>query len=391
MSSGRRHLTAIAALTGASLACVIASGCRDGRAAAESELVRAVSAADQARVAEILEKDASLVTAVDRSGGGYVRPLHQAVRMGNLEMVRFLLEKGVSPGATEEGERTALHQWVKTEQKPEVLYALLSHHADLDASDDGGNRPLHLAVLRTERPEGAELLAARGAPLESRNEDGDTPLQYALLAGTYRAVVPLCARGVNLSPAPDRRGRGVPELLADQAKGAKAIWTDALLRFYGPSGGCAALVARFRTGGAPVPLSGQKAVVDENECLSGDARSCQELAVRYVEADGVPADGAKASELFGKACDGGQLWSCGRQAFRLANGDGVPRDLPRALAMFDKACQAGDAWSCQSLGYYHERGEGVAKDESRAAALYRKACEGGRQEACAALPNRGSR
>lgn len=390
MSPGGRAVTAIGVLAGAFFAYVIANlvlskACRGS--GAETELVRAVRAGDRARVSEILDKDRALVTAIDRSGGGYVRPLHEAVRKGDVAMVRLLLEKGVTPNATEEGGKTALHEWARTEQKPEILDALLAHHADLEAADTGGNRPLHLAVLRRDWPDGVDLLVTRGARLESRNADGDTPLLYALLSGGYRSAAALCAHGVDLAPAPDRRGRGVPELLAYEARSPKATWTDRLIRFYGPGGGCAALVARFRSGG-PVPAAVRQAVVAENDCLGGEAWRCQELAVRYEKGDGVPADGAKASELFGKACDGGQLWSCGRQAFRLANGEGVARDLPRALALYDRTCQAGDAFSCHSLAYYVERGEGLAKDAVRAEALYRKACEGGQQEACAALKER---
>lgn len=393
MSPGGRTVTAIGVLAGACFAGLISSlalstACRGS--GAETELVRAVSAGDRARVSEILEKDPALVTAIDRSGGGYVRPLHEAIRKGNVEMVRLLLEKGVTPNATEAGGKTALHEWVRAEQKPEILEALLAHHADLEAADSGGNRPLHLAAQKQDWPDGVDLLVTHGASLESRNADGETPLMYALLAASYRSAAALCAHGVDLAPAPDRRGLGVPELLAREAQGPKAVWTDRLIRFYGPGGGCATLVARYRSGGT-VPAPVRQAVVAENDCLGGEAWRCQELAVRYDKGDGIPADGAKASELFGKACDGGQLWSCGRQAFRLANGDGVPRDLPRALSMFDKACQAGDAFSCHGLGYYYESGEGVARDESRAAALYRKACAGGRQEACAALANLGSR
>ena len=355
---------------------------RKGR---ETGFVQKVREGNAAAVAEALAADPGLVTAVDESERGFVRPLHEAIRRGSVPLVRLLLEKGVGPNAPEANGKTPLHQWTETglneEKREEILDLLAGRRADLEAADGGGERPLHLAAQRHGSPQAVELLLQKGAQLESRNGRSRTPLLEAATFGEFRSAVPLCAWGADLK-ARDADGKDLLALVS--ASPADRKGKDAAARFFGPAGGCARLAARHaREGTAPRPV--REAAVEENDCALGELYACGELGMRYDQGNGVATDLEKAVAIFAKACEGGAAWSCGKLAFRLESGRGTAVDLPRATALYEQACRAGEAWCCANRGVLAERGQGGPKDHGRAANWYDTACQGGHLGACAWL------
>lgn len=347
----------------------------------ETALVQAVSAGNEAAVAEALAADPALVTAVDETGGRFVRPLHEAIRKGNVALVRLLLERGVGPNVPEANGLMPLHEWAQSEAKEEILDLLTARKADLEAADRDGDRPLHFAVRRRKGAAAVELLLQKGARKESRNGQERTPLLEAAVRADFRPAVPLCAWGADIS-AHDAGGRGLADLVSRSL--ASAEDRAAAGRFFGPEGGCARLVAHHRTDGV-APLPAREAAVEENDCALWSAFACGELAQRYDQGNGVPTDLAKGVALFSKGCDGGAAWSCGKLAFRLETGRGTVRDLPRAIALYERACAAGEAWCCANRGVLAAGGEDGPRDDARAARWYDTACRGGHLEACAWL------
>ncbi len=160
----------------------------------------------------------------------YYRPLHFAVRENQLEVVKFLLDRGADPMCGGLGYQPAWrphnprnHQWVVTmarergyqevtellEQalrerfqiRPEgeviaeavrnrdsaKVLQLLDEHADWrEAADGFGSRPLHWAAL-TRQNELIEELLSRGADINAARPDGARPIDLARGDYHYRA------------------------------------------------------------------------------------------------------------------------------------------------------------------------------------------------------------
>jgi len=85
-------------------------------------------------VATFFDEHGALVP--DATGEQLTRALLNACGYRHIEVVRFLLEKGVDPNARNRGGETALH-WASFGPDPEIATLLLQHGAALDARDEG--------------------------------------------------------------------------------------------------------------------------------------------------------------------------------------------------------------------------------------------------------------
>ena len=135
-------------------------------------------------------------------------------------------------------------------------------------------------------------------------------------------------------------------------------------------------------------------------CKLSHAGACNDLGWVYDHGFGtVSADGDKAKELFGKACDLGSSLGClnrGRVVKKSNTGD--------AAKFMHRACSAGHSAACEELaglladmkascekspvectnwGYVVERGLGTTPDSNKALAAYQRACNGGSAQGCA--------
>ena len=349
----------------------------------QAGFVETVALGDVARAQQLLQADPDLITAVDETNGKFVRPLHEAIRKGNAPMIRLLLDKGVAPNSPEADGLTPLRQWLKTDRRPEILDLLAAHKADLESPDAFGRHLLHQVVEMKDVPELVDLFLDHGAKVDVRDTDGLTPLLTAAASGRHHTAAPLCARGADLA-ARTPAGADAAKLaeMAERAKGSGE--SGAARLFFSPGGGCSQLAELFRKSG-PIPEPTRRAIVHDNDCLSGDMVACGELGSHYDRGEGVPVDLVKAVELFTKACQAGRFWSCGKLAYRLENGRGTPRDILGAVTLYTKACQGHEGWCCNNLGILYEQGDGVPKDDEKAASFYRMGCSSGDMGACASL------
>ena len=107
-----------------------------------------------------------------------------AVKQGNLEFLKYLLEeKGVSANCKDKDGKTPLH-WAVACRDPAIIQALLDANADTEARDQDGNTPLHVAVKDISRDEDGltecinNLLEA-GADPDAKDNEGITVLEWA--------------------------------------------------------------------------------------------------------------------------------------------------------------------------------------------------------------------
>jgi uncharacterized protein len=156
-------------------------------------------------------------------------PLIEAVRNGDRDAVRGLLQKGANVNEAEADGTTALH-WASYRDDPQSADTLLKGGANVNAANDLGATPLwiasqngsesmvrrlldagakpNLALLlgetplmvaaRTGNPAVVELLAAKGADVNARGPRNQTALMWAVAQKHPEVVKVLLAHGANV-------------------------------------------------------------------------------------------------------------------------------------------------------------------------------------------------
>ncbi|KAI9885783.1 MAG: hypothetical protein M1823_002412 [Watsoniomyces obsoletus] len=131
----------------------------------------------------------------DTYAEGIRTALHEAAAKQEIEVVKFLLDEGFSPNASDTHGNTPLHVavdedvWrVEPAVSSSMVKLLIDRGADVNARNNAGETCLHVSVgtvghLRQSRPERTKLLIDRGVNINAQNRRGETALHLA--AATY--------------------------------------------------------------------------------------------------------------------------------------------------------------------------------------------------------------
>ena len=120
--------------------------------------------------------------------------LQEAAAVGDVDLVRSLIEKGVDiEGREDSFFKTALH-WAAISGHKDIVELLLDKGADVDARTVGRETPLHYATQRG-HVEVVELLIAKGADINAKNNRGQTPLDIAIRQNREDIVKLLITKG----------------------------------------------------------------------------------------------------------------------------------------------------------------------------------------------------
>ncbi len=118
------------------------------------------------------------------------------------------------------------------------------------------------------------------------------------------------------------------------------------------------------------------------------AQEQTELARRYVTADGVEQNYAKAIELLIPAAEAGNLLAIHSLGFMYTEGMGVEKDGEKGMELIKKAAEAGLQRSQEALAAaYIEGGHGVPQDTSKAIIWMEKAAAQGGDDIIVAVVN----
>jgi len=120
-------------------------------------------------------------------------PLHVAVKLGNMDIVKFLISEGADVNALNYKKRTPLHV-AATHDQPEAAKYLVDHGADLNARSDILSVPLHDAVV-TNNLRTVKILVEKGANLNAMSKKGMTPLTAALMRNHKEIADYLLSKG----------------------------------------------------------------------------------------------------------------------------------------------------------------------------------------------------
>ncbi len=100
----------------------------------------------------------------------------EAVRRGDLAMLRTLLESGADPNEVDPEIRAPVLSWASHYNNPEAVRLLLDKGADVNKPSAGGHRALHSAAFFA-HPEVLRMLIERGADVRVKDNSGSTSLQ----------------------------------------------------------------------------------------------------------------------------------------------------------------------------------------------------------------------
>ena len=114
-----------------------------------------------------------------------------------------------------------------------------------------------------------------------------------------------------------------------------------------------------------------------NAALGGDAGAAYEVAMRFVEGRGVPANLEEGARWFERAASKGLTPAQFRYASMLEKGQGVKRDLTAAQKLYIAAASKGHAKAMHNLAVLYAEGAEGKPDYASAAQWFRKAAEHG--------------
>lgn len=183
-----------------------------------SDILAAVHLGDVATVRRMLADDATKAMGTTHKGG--VTPLHYAVSLDRLEIVRILLKSGMPVDLRTDNKTTPLH-WAADKGALDCLRLLLGHGAAVDACAANGWTPLHFAAkqggLRA-----ARYLFAAGALPDVVDNEGDTPLHVAAAVDQLPMVMLLLENGASATLANAAKSQAIDMAKSDAVRRALA-------------------------------------------------------------------------------------------------------------------------------------------------------------------------
>jgi ankyrin repeat protein len=132
--------------------------------------------------------------------------LSQAIKSGDVEATRALLESEADVNAAEPDGTTPLH-WAANRSDPETAAALIENGASVNASNRYGVTPLVAACMGTGDVAVVELLLDAGADPDSAMPSGQSALMTAARSGKADVVDLLVARGADIEAREQWRGQ----------------------------------------------------------------------------------------------------------------------------------------------------------------------------------------
>jgi Ankyrin repeats (3 copies)/Ankyrin repeat len=283
--------------------------------------MQAIHDGDKARALALLQKNPGLARMIygRRTTQMHGRPLSEAAYVGNVDLIKLLLEYGADVNGTNRGLETALHVAARGGHVP-VVELLIARGALVNPTDTLGQTPLHYAAWSD--PSAIQPLLDRGASIGAPDRAGDTPLHLAAAATSLRAAIALCANGAD-PRARNAKGQSPADLPDDRAPELR-LWL---------SDGCPRLAAEFRrTGNASAEA--QRAAFSEYDC--------ETLKRGFID---VTRDRNKATLAL----------QCSAFGRALETGTGIEMDAARAQLVYQVACDNGDRRGCDRVARLQRR------------------------------------
>ena len=164
----------------------------------------------------------------------YAGPLHDAVKNGDVDRVKVLIEQGEDVNQRARLLGTPLHQ-AAISGNAEMAELLLTKGADVNFNDPLLGTPLRVAAAKGDEAVAAVLIGG-GADIEAGKADGTTPLHAAAEGGHVAVVELLVEKGANVN-ARSLKASGSPDYAPVHSAGLNGHFDIVdLLRAHGATG-----------------------------------------------------------------------------------------------------------------------------------------------------------
>ena len=112
--------------------------------------------------------------------------LHFAVLGDNIDLIQYIIDKGVDIDSRNNFEESPIH-WCCKEGNLKILKLLIDNGADYNAKDFDGNTPLHWAV-EYDQEEMVSYLLSLGVLYDEPNIKQKTPMELAILNSSLKSM-----------------------------------------------------------------------------------------------------------------------------------------------------------------------------------------------------------
>jgi len=160
----------------------------------DTPLLRAVKAGDIDSAKSLINKGVAL----DVKNKDGRNALFEAIRKpNNIELINLLIEKGANINIKDNGGYDILQEAI-IQSRDDLVMVLLEKGVDINYVDNNGSTVLHLAVERGDK-ELTKLLLGKGIKINTLDKYGRTPLQYAVSYGENEICKLLIQNGANIN------------------------------------------------------------------------------------------------------------------------------------------------------------------------------------------------
>ncbi|KAL3297492.1 Pfs NACHT and Ankyrin domain protein [Colletotrichum asianum] len=184
--------------------------------------ITAASAVGNIEMVKLLLEKGANVSIADRRGR---TTLHNAVVVGNFQVVRLLLEASAHDSKITEDEKVQLIHKASSKGKVEMVNLLLEKGFEVSATDEAGWTPLYMASSQG-NIQVVDLLLYRGADLSMATEKYEwTPLHAACWHGHVDVISLLLEKGADVSRATED---GLTPLILASYRGNSEVVSELL-------------------------------------------------------------------------------------------------------------------------------------------------------------------
>ena len=154
-------------------------------------------------------------------------PLHEAAKIGSIDILHVLLQHGADVNAQGEDGFSAIHFAASSGHHDALQFLLVDHHANPEVTLFNGSLALHTAASHG-YPQCIEVCLEAGLDVSSQNNQGRTPLHWAAEHGHKAAVEKLLTKGVDVNVREAQTGMTALDYAKQKAyeQPEKESWKD---------------------------------------------------------------------------------------------------------------------------------------------------------------------